>query len=256
MTQKEQQFIELLDKWELDIFSYDSLKRDYEIDLRDWKSTLRQLRKIGYLQLIEKGKYCRHYFRNEHVISNYLVSDGVVAYWSALNLHGMTEQFTNTVFVQTTKLKKEKRVFGVSYKFIKVLARKMTGMELRGFGNHQFRITDKEKTIVDCFDLPQYSGGYERLFVSLAEESLDQDKLITYSQAIDNIAATKRLAFLMELFKKPNMESFLEYALGIVNKKYSLFHPFLQEKGKFNNKWRLRLNMSEADILEISNTIY
>jgi predicted transcriptional regulator of viral defense system len=28
-----------------------------------------------------------------------------------------------------------------------------------GYGNERFRITGIEKTLLDCFDLPQYSGG-------------------------------------------------------------------------------------------------
>ncbi|TVR88683.1 MAG: hypothetical protein EA411_04185 [Saprospirales bacterium] len=34
-------------------------------------------------------------------MNNYLLEDVVVTYWTALNLHGLTEQFPNTVFVQT-----------------------------------------------------------------------------------------------------------------------------------------------------------
>jgi len=252
MTKKEQQFIELLDKWELDIFSIQSLKRDYGIELTEWKSTLRQLIKIGYLKIIEREKYCRHYFSDEHVIGNYLVPDGVVAYWSALNLHGLTEQFTNTVFVQTTKLKKEKWVFGVRYKFIKVLPRKMAGIKLQGFGNHQFRMTDKEKTIVDGFDLPKYSGGYEEIIKGFYNARLSSRKLVKYCKAINNISLVKRLAYLTELFDKPKMEYFIKYALSVRNEKYNLFEHNGEKKGKTNRRWRLVMNLSNAEIKNLA----
>ena len=56
-------------------------------------------------------------------------------------------------------MKQRKTVFGVSYHFVKVKPNKATGYEKSGVGN-AFKITGVEKTIVDCFDLPQYSGGY------------------------------------------------------------------------------------------------
>lgn len=95
--------------------------------------TASTLIKNGLINIIEKGKYYHHKFRNEYVIGNYLAQDGAISYWSALNLHGLTEQISNTVFVQTAKLKRNKMVFGVGDQFIKVKAGKITGIENAGF---------------------------------------------------------------------------------------------------------------------------
>lgn len=246
----------LLDDHELDIFTEQSFARETKQHLQRWMPQLRTLIKNGLTDIIEKGKYCRHNFRNEYTISNYLAEDGVVAYWSALNLHGLTEQFPNTIFVQTARQKKNKTVFGVAYQFIKVKPQKLTGIEWQGHGNNRFRITGKEKTIADCFDLPQYSGGYEELIRAYANTPLDAAKLVAYCQAINNIAATKRMGYLAELFKKASLQPFVEYALGAVNEKYSPFDPLAPNEGKHNKKWRLRLNIPEADILKIPNKMY
>lgn len=256
MTKEERLLITVFDNLEIDIFTKDSLKTEHNIDLLDWRNPFKNLVNKGYFINIEKGKYCRHNFRDEYVISNYLVSDAVVAYWSALSLHGFTEQFPNVVFVQTNKQKKHKTVFGVRYQFIKVKPEKMIGIKKEGYGNHQYRLTDIEKTIVDCFDLPQYSGGFAELLRAFAEAELHADKMIHYCQAVQNISATKRMAFLVELLQKSSLKTFLDYAQSIVNKKYTLFDAFGKDEGEFIKKWKLRMNLSQEQVLDIINTPY
>lgn len=247
------QVLRTIDQAELDVFTLRGVAGLLDLPTHRLLAFVETLVNRGLLSRIEKGKYCRHTFRNEYVISNYLAIDGVVAYWSALHLHALTEQIPNVVFVQTAKQKRNKTVFGVRYQFIKVKPKKMIGWETAGFGNHQYRVTDMEKTIVDCFDLPQYSGGFEELIRAYAQAQLDPAKLITYAQAANNIAVVKRLAYLAELLQKPELESFIQFALGLVNAKYNLFDAFGHNEGNFNSRWKLRLNTCGSEILHMVN---
>lgn len=256
LTQKQLEFLQLLDYHEIDIFTIDTIEKSIGKKVKDLNEILENLVQKKLLSRIEKGKYCRYNFRDEMTISNYLADDGIVAYWSALNRHGLTEQFPNTIFVQTAKDKREKKVFGVDYKFVRVAKRKLTGYDIHGAGNHQFRMSSIEKTIVDCFDLPQYSGGYAELIRAFNNARLDAKKMVKYCKAINNIAATKRIAYLAELFQKPDFGVFLNYAKKILNEKYNLFDSIGREEGEYVNKWKLRLNISQEDILEICNKMY
>lgn len=251
---EEQTLLKLLDDFELDIFSFDIIKEKSKGEIHNIQQVIEQLvkRRPQIISRIEKGKYCRHNFRNEYAIANCLAPEGGVAYWSALNLHGLTSQFTNTVFVQTSKLKKNKAVFGVNYNFVKVKPGKATGYEVSGVGNHAFKITGVEKTIADCFDLPQYSGGYAELQLALKKASLNSIKLIAACRSVNNIAVTKRLGYLVELYQKAGMQGFIKYALACVNKKYSLLDPSGQDAGIFNARWRLRINIPEDQLLAMS----
>ncbi len=241
-----------LDDVEMDIFELSELAKVLRQPVNTIQSNIETLVKRGLLSRIEKGKYCRHNFRNEYVIANFLAPEGAVAYWSALNLHGLTTQFPNTVFVQTPKLKKNKAVFGVSYHFVKVKPNKATGYEVSGVGNHAFKITGVEKTILDCFDLPQYSGGYAELLFALKKATLNNARLIEACRAINNIAVTKRLGYLVELYQKTGMQSFIKYALSRVNQKYSMLDPSGQNEGIFNARWKLRLNIPAEQIIAMS----
>lgn len=256
LTQYQLDVMLTLDEYEMDIFSLEEVKELIPEKEEEMNEIIENLAHKNILSRIERSKYCRSNFRDEKVIGSFLVPDGAIAYWSALNIHGLTEQFPNTVFLQTAKKKNDKNVFGVSYQFVKVNPRKLIGIQKDGFGNHTYKITSKEKTIVDCFDLPQYSGGYSELIRAFNDAELDQDKMIEYCTAINNISATKRIAFLAELLEKKKFGRFLKYAEKQVNPRYILIDPFGSEEGAFNNKWKLRLNISEEELLSICNKQY
>ena len=241
---------------EIDIFEITALANSMGVDTAILQPKLESLVKRGLILRIEKGKYCRHNFRNEYVIANYLAPAGAVAYWSALNLHGLTTQFSNTVFVQTPHLKHNKEVFGVSYQFVKVKANKASCFEKSGYGNHAFNLTSVEKTLVDCFDLPQYSGGFAELIFAVNKAKINNKKLMDATKAVDNISVIKRLGYLLELFQRENLSNFINFAQTFVNQKYSLFDPQGTDSGVFNAKWKLRLNIAETDILAMSTQSY
>jgi predicted transcriptional regulator of viral defense system len=255
LTKQQLYFMRLLDENEIDIFTLESIESLLSENFENLNEILENLVHKNLLSRIERGRFCRFNFRDEFVISNYLVPDAVVSYWSALNKHGLTDQFPNTVFVQTSKDKRSKKIFDVQYKFIQILNKKIAGIQIQGYGNHQFRMTDIEKTIVDCFDKPQYSGGYEELISAFGSTKLNSEKMINYCNAIDNIAATKRMGFLAELLNKQGLKAFVSFARQKVNPKYNLFDPFGSEDGVFDNTWKLRLNISKEKLAQICNKI-
>jgi predicted transcriptional regulator of viral defense system len=77
---------------------------------------LSRLEKKGWIERIEKGKYMiiprgaekGKYTLNEFIIGSLLLNPYCVAYCSALNFYGLTEEFPNTVFLQTTSRKKKR----------------------------------------------------------------------------------------------------------------------------------------------------
>ncbi len=256
LTQNQISFMLMLDEFEMDIFTLKELKQFETDQYEDINELVENLVHKKILSRIERGKYCRANFKDEKVIGTRLVEDGAIAYWSALNLHGLTEQFPNSVFIQTTKIKPSKEVFGINYQFVKISPAKRTGVIKEGFGNHSYHITDIEKTIVDCFDLPQYSGGYAELIRAFATAKLSGSKLIDYCKAINNIAATKRMGFLAEFFEKNGLKTFIRFAKEQVKDAYNPLDSQGNNTGSFNAEWRLRLNITEDELLDIANKQY
>lgn len=256
LTQPQIDLLLLLDDHELNIFSLEQVKKLAARKFINVSELVENLVHKKILSRIERGKFCKANFRDENVIGCFLVEGGAIAYWSALNKHGLTEQFPNTVFIQTTKLKPAKTVFGTRYQFIKIAKTKRAGIITEGYGNSQYAMTDVEKTIVDCFDLPAYSGGYAELIRAFNQANLNASKLIDYCKAIGNKSATKRIGLLAELLKPEQLKSFIEFAKKEVNQKYNLFDPAGQDEGEFVNQWRLRLNITRENILNIVSKQY
>ena len=256
LTQQQIDFMLALDDVELDIFTLDELKIQFSSKFLDINELVENLVHKKIFFRIERGKYCRANFNDEKVVGCFISDNGAVAYWSALNAHGLTEQFSNNVFIQTSRPKRSKTIFGTSYQFVNVAPTKITGILTQGQGRRKYRITDIDKTIVDCFDLPEHSGGYAELIRAFNNAKLNSDKMIAYCTAINNISTTKRMGFLAELHGKKGLKAFIKYARQQVNKKYNVFDPAGADKGEFVNHWRLRLNISRDEIMDICNKQY
>ena len=234
----------LIENRGLDIFTVNDVLQLVEGSEKETYNQLEKLARSGQLHRLEKGKYCRHNFRDEKVIGSFLVKDGAIAYWSAMQHHGKTEQLSDIMYIQTTSRKKELKVFGVTYVFITVRPYKMIGILKEGFGNHQYRVTDREKTLVDCFDQPKYAGAYGDLVDSLNHfRDLDTKKLIEYCKAIRNTAATKRLGYWLNQLSHPGAKLFKEFAQNNISSTFSLLDPTGIKKGRYSREWYLQLNV-------------
>ena len=166
------------------IFTFNEAKDTFGTNFYVTKVILSRLEKRGWIERIEKGKYMiiplgaekGKYTLNEFVIGSLLVKPYAIAYWSALNFYGLTEQIPNTVFIQTTarKKKQETEIFGVRYKIIKIKSEKLFGIRKEWIEETQINITDKEKTIIDCLNKSQYCGGVIEAAKALKNGTLDK----------------------------------------------------------------------------------
>src|SRR4030042_1613575 len=131
---------------------------------------LERLQRKGWIQRIKRGKFTviplssgeeRIPQLHEFIVAMELVSPSAIAYWSALNHHGMTEQLPRTVFVATNHPARRPpgEVLGGRYKIISLRPEKFFGIVKDWIDEMPFMVTDREKTIIDGLDLPQYVGG-------------------------------------------------------------------------------------------------
>jgi len=228
------------------IFTIDDAKEISGIDKNILKVILLRLERRGWIERIEKGKYMiiplgskkGEYTLNEFLIGSLLVQPCIISYWSALNYHGFTEQIPSTVFIQTTsrKKKQEIEIFGVKYKIIRVNREKIFGIEKTWIEEEQITITDKEKTIIDCFDKPKYCGGIIEVAKALKTRDYNPNKLVNYAEKIGNSGVIRRLGYLNDLFSLQMDIS------SIKTRNYLLLDPAMPKKGETNAKWRLIIN--------------
>ncbi|MBI4765062.1 MAG: hypothetical protein HY787_10705 [Deltaproteobacteria bacterium] len=214
---------------------------------------LERLQSKGWIKRIRRGRFAviplssgedRSPQLHEFVIAMEIVSPAVIAYWSALNHHGMTEQLPRTVFVATDHPVRRQPgdILGVTYKVVSLKPGKVFGVIKDWIDEIPFHVTDREKTIIDGLDLPQYVGGTSEIVKALTGswKMLDEKKLRKYAAKIGNSAVAKRLGFTMETLGLGDVESLRESVLRAPG--FSSFDPTMPKKGKYNRRWGLLVN--------------
>lgn len=220
------------------------------------KMLLSRMEKNGWIERIERGKYMilplgtkkGKYTLHEFVIGSMLVRPAVIAYWSALHHHGLTEQAPRTVFIQTTSRKgcSMKEVFGLEYQIIRIRPYKLFGSKKIILDETEVLVTDPEKTIIDCLDRPDLCGGVVEVAKAISSGSPNMKKLADYASRIGNTGVGRRLGFLLDRYGESSPELARPKA-----RNYLLLDPSMPSAGKKNGKWRLTVNLDDKSLGEL-----
>jgi len=217
---------------------------------------LSRLEKVGWIERIEKGKYMilplgakkGDHTLHEFVIGSMLARPAVIAYWSALHHHGLTEQAPRTVFIQTTARKRcsTKEVFGLEYRIVRIRPGKLFGYAKEWLDDTEVLVTDPEKTIIDCLDRPDLCGGVVEVAKAIRSSPGNPGKLADYSSRIGNTGPSRRLGYLMDRYGRQSHRLPRPSA-----RNYLLLDPTMPRKGKRNGKWRLIVNLDDKALGEL-----
>jgi predicted transcriptional regulator of viral defense system len=134
-----------------------------------------------------------------------VVEDSYVGWWSAAAFHGFTTQMPATVFVAVTKQTKARTVEDTEIRFVTIPARKFFGAKRYTVYGRSVSISDPEKTIVDCIDRPDLSGGPAELtrIAHAAMAETDHSKLSDVAIEMKSTSLLQRLGFLTDLVARP-----------------------------------------------------
>lgn len=241
------------------VFSSVEAVRILKADSKKVKKLLHDLIEKGWIRRIEKGKYflipltvdvTEPYTENQFLIASKLVYPYYIGFWNMLHYYGYTEQLTNTIFIASSKRKKNFSLLGINYKFVKISLKKMFGITEIEVDSMTVRVSDKEKTLIDCLDHPEYCGGITEVAKGIwtARDEVNFEKILNYAQKIGNSAVAKRFGYLLEILdldKKISISSLLK----IVKNGYSSLDPLLPKKGKYNSRWNLIVNIPREELL-------
>ncbi|NJD18293.1 MAG: hypothetical protein FIA95_03295, partial [Gemmatimonadetes bacterium] len=129
--------------------------------------------------------------------------------------------------------------------------------EERFFGSHTFRIgesavdvTDIEKTIIDCLDRPDLSGGVAEVARALEDGAgkIDWERTTEYLRRIRSGAVVKRLGFLVESLdiSRPPEPSVLGQWQDLLTAGISPLDPSSPRKAhRIATRWRIGVNLPE-----------
>jgi predicted transcriptional regulator of viral defense system len=244
------------------IFKIEDITTELACSYNYAKVIANNLAKKKWILVLSRGTYLiiplsagtkSHYTEHEFVIASHLVSPYYIAYWSALNFHGFTEQTPLTVFVATTKRTKNREILDTKYNFVTLDKRKFFGYEPTQIGTNRINISDPEKTLVDALDHPEYCGGILETAKSLwnAKEKVSIEKIIKYAETAGNTAIIKRLGYLMETLNMSADSKILHTMKAMISRGMSTLDPTSPKKGTYNSRWNLLLNVSKESLQEL-----
>ncbi len=240
-------------------------KRVFSIDdaIPYWSSphqtrkALSRLQKNGWIDRLERGLYLivpleagpsRLWTEDSFVLAAQLAPDGIIAYWTALNYWGMTEQIPRTTFVQIRNRRSRAKInlLGMRFQFVTIVERKFFGARDELSNGMTFRITDREKTIIDGCDRPELSGGILQVSRALESgESLNWDKVGSYLRRMDSGAVYKRLGFIVESLglDLPTKDQMLDQWRASITEGIADLEPGGSKQGHIDTGWRIRVNV-------------
>lgn len=258
LSKKESLLLSRLSSRGKNIIEIEDIKDTLDVTYKNAKKIASDLKKKGWLDRMQRGKYIivpleagerGAFTEHEFLIASELVSPYYIGFLSALNFHGLTEQTPMSVFVATTKRARNRTIHDIPYYFVTLKGEKFFGMDEYAVAGKTVRISNPEKTLVDCLDHPEHSGGTEQVTNGLKEETLKMEKLVEYVVRVGNGAAVKRLHYLLDLLNREIPEALERRLKDNYSKSYSLLDPTRPEKGKYSSRWMLRINVSKDDIL-------
>ena len=173
-----------------------------------------------------------------------------VSYYSAMELHEMTTQPVNTVFLTVRRQRKSRTIAGVEYRFVYAGARSFWGWEnVWATPQEQVRVSDLEKTLLDGAVRPDLCGGIGELGrgLWLRRDDLDEERLLEYAKRLEHKAASRRLGFLLETYDLGGLEilrTLQAYGKG----GYDPLDPTLPDEGPHDSEWRLRINLDPEEL--------
>jgi predicted transcriptional regulator of viral defense system len=224
--------IELMEKLKkIPLFTINDLAKITGLGLSSVRMLAWRLSKKNLIKHIERAKYSA--IDEPLVIASYIVRPSYIGLYSALRFHDMTTQMISAIDVIVPKARKLATIDKRRIIFTKT--KHFWGFEKYRVGEFEVLVSDPEKTIVDCLLTGKVRPHV--VFRALRSREIDEERLFSYVQKINNSALGKRMGFLLERAGY-DAGSYRAYVKG----KYTKLDQRKPEKGRKNKEWKVIIN--------------
>ena len=169
-----------------------------------------------------------------------------IGYSTMYNYYGFTDQLFQTVYVINTSLCSVKEICGIIYKFVKVPANRMYGIETIKINDTDVEVSSKERTLVDLIYFNKPVGGIspavEIVKKIVSKKECNIKRLIEYAALFPNVAVRKRMGLILEnLDVVPALLRPLAKSVEVT----ALSSLTGSRRGGINKKWRVIVDASQ-----------
>jgi predicted transcriptional regulator of viral defense system len=193
------------------------------------------------------------YAGNPLVVADRLMGDRphFLSHGTALAVHEMTTQPRLLVTVSAVSPPAAKMVAqGTEIRTVDVSPDEIFGLTEKWLeGRDKITVSDRERTLVDCLRRPDLCGGYMEADTGawMRRGELNVGKLVDYAVRLNIGSVISRTGYLLDSCRL-GTESDRQKLAAFLTKTYHLLDPSLPAGGRYEAKWRLRLNVEQTEI--------
>ena len=184
-------------------------KRDAVAFIKDEnnaKETLRRYKKQGLIAQVRRDLYVatdlatKASLASKFEIAGHITPSSCVAFHAALEYHGLAHQVFYYFYVFSNEAFRNFEYEGIRYIFCQ--SKSDVGIICPATDTH-VRVTDLERTVLDCINHIDLSGGLEELIQCLAIITfINESKLLEYLACFDNQFLYQKTGFILRHFQK------------------------------------------------------
>ena len=175
------------------------------------------------------------------------VTDYYVAYQSAALVHGAADQLPQALLVALPGQRRPIALGRAEILFIQVQRAKFFGSQMIRYHDAVLRVSDREKTLLDCLDRFDLSGGMDEVVhtISALLPESDAARLLAYVPTMHNQALVHRLGYILETLsmQQPAPAMLLDGLADMVGSRVYPLDPHGPTGGPTQARWRVRVNL-------------
>ncbi|MFC1496261.1 hypothetical protein ACFL52_02480 [Candidatus Margulisiibacteriota bacterium] len=219
------------------------------------RNLLMRIKSGRYIVIPEgiNGPYIGNWYAAAREISN--SPDYFISHYSAMSVHNMLTQPLTRVYISSPKRQQSPKNFVDRFQFVYVKKGKIWGIEENWVTNtEKVRVSDLERTILDCLWQPHNAGGIAEIAkgIWIKKDEIDDNKLLKYVAKYNKKVIAKRLGFILESIAIG--DNIIKDLKQYVNKRYDILDPSLPVTEPFKNNWFLLANVNPDEIGNIIRT--
>ncbi len=175
---------------------------------------------------------------NKFEIGSSISASSYISYHSALEYHGIAHQQFFTLYVSSESRFNNFDFENIHYSYCK--SNLPEGIEVPSM-NSRVKVTNLERTVIDCFDRIDRAGGLEELIHALAMLNyLNENKLLDYLEIYDKAFLYKKAGFVLSVFR--NELKLTTDFINLCHRKGSAHVNYLtdaHESDRFYKEWNI-----------------
>ena len=237
------------------IFTFEDVK-GLTGNIKTASSLVTSYLKKGYITKIKRNLYSAVNLETKAVlvdkfkIGSSITPNAYISHHSAFEFHGVGHQLFFEVYVSSGYQFRDFTFDGLTYRYI---ASKTNEGITTYNTNRGVRVTDLERTVVDCLKDIDKAGGLEEVLQCLRLITfLDSDKLKKYLQLYNIQVLFQKAGYILEHFKEAVKlsDGFFDFCRSNINKSVRYFgNP--DDKGLiYNPTWRLYVPKDLMNFME------